>query len=212
MSLIPIIGLALITFIIAIAVLRVPKSGWAVLGAALLFGLSGYALQGNPGYAGAPKDAAPVASEVNFALVDARREFFGLDRVPSRFVTVSDAFSRKGQFGDAANMLTNALQDNPKDTEAWVALGNALVEHANGALTPAALYAYSQAETLDPGNAAAGYFLGIGLLRSGRPQETREIWAELIANAPDDASWKALLADRLARLDQILTETGPQPR
>ena len=212
MSLIPIIGLALITFIIAVAFLRLPKSGWAVFGAALLFGLTGYALQGNPGYAGAPKDAAPVASEVNFALVDARREFFGLHRVPSRFVTVSDAFSRKGQFDDAANMLTNALQDNAKDTEAWVALGNALVEHANGALTPAALYAYNQAEALDPGNAAAGYFLGIGLLRSGRPQETRAIWAELIANAPEDASWKALLADRLARLDQILTETGPSPQ
>lgn len=212
MSLIPVIGLALITFIIAIVLMRLPKSGWAVFGATLLFGLTGYALQGNPGYAGAPKDAAPVASEVNFALVDARREFFGLDRVPSRFVTVSDAFSRKGQFGDAANMLTNALQDNPKDTEAWVALGNALVEHANGALTPAALYAYDQAETLDPGNAAAGYFLGIGLLRSGKPQETREIWARLVENAPDDASWKALLADRLARLDQILAETGPSPR
>ncbi len=212
MSLIPVIGLALITFIIAIVLMRLPKGGWAVFGATLLFGLTGYALQGNPGYAGAPKDAAPAASEVNFALVDARREFFGLDRVPSRFVTVSDAFSRKGQFGDAANMLTNALQDNPKDTEAWVALGNALVEHANGALTPAALYAYDQAETLDPGNAAAGYFLGIGLLRSGKPQETREIWAKLVENAPDDASWKALLADRLARLDQILTETGPAPR
>ena len=212
MSLIPVIGLALITFIIAIVLMRLPKSGWAVFGATLLFGLTGYALQGNPGYAGAPKDAAPVASEVNFALVDARREFFGLDRVPSRFVTVSDAFSRKGQFGDAANMLTNALQDNPKDTEAWVALGNALVEHANGALTPPALYAYDQAETLDPGNAAAGYFLGIGLLRSGKPQETREIWAKLVENAPDDASWKALLADRLARLDQILTETGPSPQ
>lgn len=211
MTLLPIIGLALITFVIAVAVLRLPKTGWAMFGAALLFGLAGYTLEGNPGYAGAPKEAAPVTSEVNFAMVESRREFFDPNSVPSRFLTVSDAFARKGQFADAANMLSNALQENPKDTEAWVALGNALIEHAEGSLTPAALYAYTQADTLDPKNAAAGYFLGIGLLRSGRPEETRAVWADLVAKAPDDAPWKAQLVDRLERLDALLAQMAAPP-
>lgn len=211
MTLLPIIGLALITFVIAVAVLRLPKSGWAVFGAALLFGLAGYALEGNPGYAGAPKEPVPVTSEVNFAMIESRREFFDPNSVPSRFLTVSDAFARKGQFADAANMLSNALQENPKDTEAWVALGNALIEHADGSLTPAALYAYTQAEKLDPENAAAGYFLGIGLLRSGRPEETRAVWADLVAKAPEDAPWKAPLAERLERLEALLAQMAAQP-
>ena len=211
MTLLPIIGLALITFVIAVAVLRLPKSGWAGFGAALLFGLAGYALEGNPGYAGAPKEPVPVTSEVNFAMIESRREFFDPNSVPSRFLTVSDAFARKGQFADAANMLSNALQENPKDTEAWVALGNALIEHADGSLTPAALYAYTQAEKLDPKNAAAGYFLGIGLLRSGRPEETRAVWADLVAKAPEDAPWKAPLAERLERLEALLAQMAAQP-
>jgi len=210
MSWLPIIALALAAFVIAAFVFRLPKDGWALFGAAVLFGLAGYALQGNPGYASAPKDSAPEVSEANFAMIDGRREFFDPESVPSRFVTVSDAFARKGQYGDAANMLGNAVKENPNDVEAWVALGNALIEHAGGSLTPAALYAYSRAEQLAPTNPGASYFLGIGLLRNGRPGEARSVWADLLAQAPEDASWREQLAERVERLDALIAQMeGP---
>ncbi len=216
MSWLPIIALALAAFLVAAFVFKLPKEGWALFGAALLFGLAGYALQGNPGYAGAPKDPAPEVSEANFAMVEARREFFDPESVPSRFVTVSDAFVRKGQYGDAANMLGNAVEENPDDVEAWVALGNSLIEHADGSLTPAALYAYSRAERIAPDNPAAPYFLGIGYLRNGRPAEARAIWARLLERAPEDAIWGPQLAERLARLDALIAQmdaeqAGQQP-
>ena len=210
MSWLPIIALALGAFIIAAFVFRLPKDGWALFGAALLFGLAGYALQGNPGYAGAPKDTAPEVSEANFAMVDGRREFFNPDSVPSRFVTVSDAFARKGQYGDAANMLGNAVEENPNDVEAWVALGNALIEHADGSLTPAALFAYSKAEQLAPRNPGAPYFLGIGLLRNGRPGEARAVWADLLEQAPEEAAWRPQLAERIERLDALIAQMSVQ--
>lgn len=213
MSWLPIIGLALVTFVIAAFALRIRKAGWTVLGATILFGLAGYALQGNPGYAGSPKDAAPVVSEANFAMIDARREFFDPNSVPSRFVTVADGFARKGQYSDAANMLGNAVAENPRDVEAWVALGNALIEHADGTLTPAALYAFSRAEKVEPGNPGAAYFLGIGLLRNGRPGEARGVWADLLEAAPEDAPWREQLAERLSRLDALLQQMNqPVPQ
>ncbi|MDN3645700.1 tetratricopeptide repeat protein [Pontixanthobacter aestiaquae] len=210
MSWLPVIALAMAAFVVAAFALRLPKSGWALFGAALLFGLAGYAMHGSPGYAGSPTENVPEANPNNAAMVDARREFFGADSLPSRYVTIADGFARNGQFEDSANMLLNAISQDPSDVEAWVGLGNALVEHADGSLTPAALYAYSQAEQLAPQSPASAYFLGIGLLRSGRPEEARRIWAQLIENAPTDAEWVEPMTLRLERLDAMLTQMGGQ--
>lgn len=210
MTFVLIVALALLAFLIAAFALRLPRHGWAMFGAALLFGLSGYALQGSPGLPAAPRYSVPELSEDNFAVIEARRDFFDPESVPARWVTVADAFTRNGKFEDAANMLGNAVQENPRDVEAWVALGNALVEHAGGSLTPPALYAYAQANRLDPDNAAAGYFLGLAYLRAGQPDRTREVWADLLANAPDDASWRDGLAAQAERLDRLLAQLSSQ--
>lgn len=211
MSWLPILALTGLVFLAAAVLLRLPRSGYTLLGAALLFGLSGYALQGSPGLPAAPRPERAGALDDGGLLVEARREFFDTARLPSRFVVTADAFTRRGQYADAAGLLRNAVTENPQDAEAWLALGNVLVEHAGGQLTAAALYAYSRAEAADPGNPAPTYFLGIALLRAGRPQETRALWAELLANAPPDASWRAALADRLARLDAMLGRPPAAP-
>lgn len=211
MSWLPIIALALAAFLIAAFALKLPKSGWALFGAALLFGLAGYGMQGFPGYAGSPTENMPEASSNSAAMVDARRDMFVSETpVPGRWITVADGFARNGQFEDSADILRNAISENPENTEAWVALGNALVEHADGSLTPAALYAYAQAERIAPESPAAAYFLGVSLLRSGRPEETRAMWADMIAKAPKDADWVEPMTMRLERLDTMLEQmSGP---
>lgn len=209
MTWLPIIALAALAFLAAAYWLRLPKAAWTLFESALLFGLAGYAMQGSPRLPAAPRD--PVADEAGTGamMVEARREFYG-PGLPSRYVITADGFARRGQYADAANFLRNAVAENPRDAEAWLALGNALVDHAGGQLTAAALYAFSQAEALGAGNPAPAYFLGLALLRSGRPGETRAIWAELLAAAPADAPWRAALADRLARLDAMLGIVPPQ--
>ena len=137
-------------------------------------------------------------------MVQARREFYAEGVLPSRFVVTADAFARRGQFDQSARFLSNALAENPNDSEAWLALGNSLVEHAEGQLTPAALNAYERADAVGRGNPAPIYFLGLAWLRAGEPQRTRELWLELLAKAPEDADWRPLLAERIARLDGLL--------
>ncbi|MEP2234758.1 MAG: tetratricopeptide repeat protein [Alteripontixanthobacter sp.] len=203
-----IIVLAGATFLAAAFALKLPRAGWALFGAALMLGLAGYALQASPNLAGAPKSAAADASGAGAAMVEERRALFDTSLLPSRFVVTADGFSRRGQYAEAAQFLRGALDDNPQDTEAWLALGNALVEHADGQLTPAAMYAYRQAELSDPAHPGAGYFLGVGLLRSGRPGDARQLWQEIVANAPEAAPWKPLMEQRLARLDDMLSRMG----
>lgn len=205
MSWLPVLLLAVLAFALAAVALKLPRTLWTLFGSALLFGLTGYALQGHPGMAGAP--AAPAAqddADTGELLVSARREFYPSGAMPSRFVVTADAFTRRGQHEQAANFLRNAVEENPNDSEAWLALGNALVEHADGQLTAAALYAYSQAEKIDPSNPAPTYFLGMAFLRAGEPGKTLALWRELLEEAPDDAEWRATLATRLERLEAIL--------
>ena len=53
-----VIGLALAAFVTLAVVFKVPRKGWEAIGAALLLGIAGYALQGSPNQPGAPKAAA----------------------------------------------------------------------------------------------------------------------------------------------------------
>ncbi|WP_120717612.1 tetratricopeptide repeat protein [Tsuneonella amylolytica] len=207
MTFVPVIVLAALTFAFAALALRLPKSGWALTGAALLAGLAGYALQGSPGQAGAPKAAVRNLSREGETLVETRRALFG--PIPdNRFVTVADGFARRGQFGDAAGILRGAIDRSPRDPEAWLALAIALTEQADGRLTPAALFAYDRAQRFAPGNPGPSLFLGVSLIRSGRLPEARVLWAEMLANAPADAPWRAAMQERLDRLDNLLAETG----
>ena len=203
----PLIALALFAFLMAVFVIKLPRSAWALFGAALLFGLAGYALQGSPGLGGSPKIAQSQSNAGNLALVDARRQMFNPDRAPSRYVTVADGFARRGQFQDAAGILSGAVSQNSNDGEAWLALANALVEHADGSLTPAALYAYGQAQTVLPGHPGPSYFLGVSLIRSGRPLEARQLWADTLERAPADAPWRPQMEERLSRLDELLLQS-----
>lgn len=203
-----VIAMAALMFLAAAFVLKLPRAGYSLFGAALLLGLAGYAMQGSPDLDGAPKAQAFDTSGTGAAMVEARRSLFDTAMLPSRYVVSADAFSRRGQYEQAAAFLRGAVKENPQDTEAWLALGNALVEHADGQLTPAAIYAYGQGEKTDPTHPGAGYFLGVGLLRSGRPAEARSLWQELIDNAPDDAAWKPLLQERVVRLDELLMRMG----
>lgn len=209
MTFIPILFLAAAAFVFAVVVLRLRRSAWALLGAALLFGLAGYALQGSPGQSGSPRVAThgPVAESAE--LVEARRAIYG-PAPPSRFVTVADGFARRGQFADAAGILRGSLEDNPNDPEAWLALANALVEHADGQLTPAAAFAYDRAERADPGQPGPGFFLGVALIRSGRLMQARAVWADMLDKAPADAAWRDGLKERLDRLDVLIAQTGNQ--
>jgi cytochrome c-type biogenesis protein CcmH len=207
MTFVPVIVLAALAFAFAALALRLPKSGWALTGAALLVGLAGYALQGSPGQTGSPKAAVRSLSREGETLVETRRALFG--PIPdNRFVTVADGFARRGQFGDAAGILRGAIDRSPRDPEAWLALAIALTEQADGRLTPAALFAYDRAQRFAPGNPGPGLFLGVSLIRSGRLPEARALWAEMLIDAPADAPWRAAMQERLDRLDSILAEAG----
>jgi cytochrome c-type biogenesis protein CcmH len=200
------IALALVAFAVAVFAFRVARSGWAAIAAALALGLAGYALQASPGTPGAPAKVTAADGDADWALVDERKEMLADDDLSkNNKLIVADAYARRGRFTDAATILRGAVADNPRDTEAWLALGNALVEHADGALTEPALLAYRRAAELDPDGTATGYFLGLAMIRQGRLGEARALWRSTLEATPEGAAGRDILALRLSRLDTLLT-------
>jgi len=199
-------ALALVAFALIAWLGKWKTEGWLAVGAALLAGLAGYAAQGRPGLAGAPRYAIPEPTFENpAALVQARISLSGRPGLPSDpMLLMADGYVRNGQFADAAAILRTAVEKDPNNAEDWLALGNALVAHAEGMLSPSALYAYRKAAEAAPQAPGPPWFLGLALAQSGQFDQARAIWAQLLAQAPQDAPWRADLAEKLQRLDALI--------
>jgi cytochrome c-type biogenesis protein CcmH len=204
------IALAFATFVAAVFAFRLERGLWTTLAAALALGLVGYAVQASPNVPGAPAAPPRTNEEGAWALVEERKEMIGDDfRSRNDKVLIADALARNGQYANASVLLRGAVTDNPQDAEAWLALANSLVEHTDGGLTEPALYAYRKASEAYPGGVGPGYFLGLSLIRQGQFAQARGVWAETLAEAQPDAAGRAILEERLGRLDGLLRGEGP---
>lgn len=214
------IVLALAAFGVAVLVFRLRRVTWASLGTALLLGLAGYTLQANPDLPGAPAAQTQTAYQDEWQMLASRRLLVGtVLRSHSNALVTADAFAQRGQFEDAAGFLRGALAQDPRDFEAWLALGNVLTEQADGALTQASVYAYREASVLSPGNPAPGYFLGLALIRQGRMMEARGTWTSALEQMGEEGTEAhAFMTERVARLESMLGQmqnaqpgADPQP-
>lgn len=205
MGWIAVLALALAAFALAAFILRLPREGWAVFGAILVFGLAGYAWQGSPLQSASPKArVAATSAQSGEEMVEARRVFFNALGAKPDWLMLADGYARRGRFDDAAKVLRGGLGKNPEHLEGWLALGLALVGHADGNVTPAASYAYAKARALDPVNPAADLFLGLSYLQTGQVRAARGVWGDLLERSPEDAPWRSDLEARIAQLDQMI--------
>jgi cytochrome c-type biogenesis protein CcmH len=205
--------LAAVVFVLVAFVFKV-RSGREVLGAALLLGIAGYALQGSPGSPGAPKAPAEKTTGNAAAGIAERQKLGDGPAMGDKDLIVADALSRHGQFANAAEWLRGAVKKDPNNAQAWLAMGNALVGHAEGTVSPAALYAYGRSAKAAPDSPGPAFVLGLALLQSGRIGEGRAMWADLLKRSPAEAPWRADLEKRLAELDNYLARQmagGGQP-
>lgn len=199
--------MAAAVFALLVFVLRIPKQGREAVGAALLLGVAGYALQGSPGKPGAPKQAVEKIAGNPADTVAERRRMASEPLNPGNsWQVIADGLARHGQFADAAGVLLGAVEKDPKNADAWLAMGNAMVGHAEGTLSPAALYSYRKAAEADPTHPGPPFFLGMALAQSGRFDDARALWADLLARSPKDAPWRGDLEARLGQLDSLIAQ------
>ncbi len=201
--------LAALAFAVMAYLLRAPRPGWTAIGSALLLGIAGYVAQSRPDLPGSPTAPRETVA-VNPQGVADRQKLSAATPGVNKWLVIADAMARNGQYAQAAEVLRGAVATNPQDGDAWLALANALVGHAEGRLSPAALLAYRRAEAAAPDSPGPPFFLGQALAQSGRLAEARGLWAQILARSPADAPWRADLAARLRQLDELIARQASQ--
>lgn len=203
-----VIAMAAVAFLALWRIGRLPRQSWELVGAGLLLGLAGYAWQGSPGLAGTPIAAKSAAAEIDPKLVEQRKAMMGSFGTEAQWLDTADTFGRLGSTRDAVTVMLGGVRAYPKSADMWVGLGNALVNHADGMMTPAAQYAFQTGATLSPEHPGPPFFMGLALAQSGQFDKAEAIWSALLARTPAQAPWRA---DLQARLGALQVQLGRPP-
>jgi cytochrome c-type biogenesis protein CcmH len=198
-------ALASLAFVALKFAARLPWRNMTPVATALLLGLAGYAWQAHPALAG--QDVKPsVAAKFDERLAEKRRSIGERMGPASQWLIMSDGLARAGNTEDAANIIVRGLEKSPKDADLWVGLGNALLAHAGGRLTPASDHAYREAMALAPEAISPSYFYGLALAQSEQFEAAQRTWARLALRLPERADLRMELVRNLMLLDRLIAQ------
>ena len=186
---------------------RAPRATWELIGAAVLCGIAGYAWQGAPSLAGAPRTSDERAVPFDEDLAEQRRALGERFGKAGQWLVLSDGLGRQGKTEEAANVLVAAVKQDPTDPNLWLGLGNALVAHGGGVISPSAEFSFNRAMAIDANAPAAPYFYGLALAQSGQLDAARKLWAPLAKRLPEGSKLRAELEQNLILIDSRLGDS-----
>jgi len=113
---------------------------------------------------------------------------------------LAPVYMRAGRYEEGAQALSEALRLLGPTPARYAALGEARVFAAEGEVTPAAQREFEAALKLDPADLVSRYYLGLAAAQEGDEDKAREIWAKLLAEAPANAPYRALVQGQIGKL------------
>jgi len=109
------------------------------------------------------------------------------------------------RFADSAASYARAIALSPKGEGYQSAYAEALVQVANGEVTPQAVAAFKMAAAQDKTDARARYYLGISKAQAGNLTAALDDWISLLGESAPDAPWVPQLRD-------IITATAAEAK
>lgn len=188
---------------------KLSRGAMFLVGAAMSLGLVGYALQGQPALPSAPPQAKAARAETPDDQRTAADELMGRFGSEAEALKQADSYFRIERPDLAARVIKLAIAGNRNSPALWTGLGNALVAHGKGVLTPAAEFAYKRALGLTPGYPGALYFYGVALVENERLDEARPIFKQLLDGIPAEAPFRQQLKADLERAGLVETAAPP---
>jgi cytochrome c-type biogenesis protein CcmH/NrfG len=161
--------------------------------------------------AGKPVHAAAEPDGFGEVLSDSQRGMADRFGPAGMWISMSDGFMRTGKTELAAKTLEKGLEKHPDDVDLWVGLGNALVAHGGGMMSPASALAFNEAARREPNHPAPAFFAGLALAQGGDFANAERVWMALEQRTPEDAAWAEDLQLRLAQLRQAMGKAPTEP-
>lgn len=183
---------------------KLPRGGTELMLAVILLSVAGYAWQGHPDMPGAPVQSVEKGLSLDQRAIAVRRMMTNQYGDAAKVANFTDLLDGWGKTREAVIAVRTAIRKEPKNSELWTTLGNTLVVHGGGMISPSAELAYARAQALDPEHPAPAYFRGLALAQSGRIEEAAQNWARVLNRSPKDAPWRDDVEMRLALALRIM--------
>lgn len=172
-----------------------------------------YAMMGRPDVATPVAAPQPAAGEAAGGASDIEGLIRGLEQRMAANPNDAEgwrmlgwSYFQTGRFAESAGAYRRAVAIAPDGPGYQSALGEALVQAAQGSVTPEAATAFEAAKKLDPADARARYFLAVLKDQQGDRPAALADWIGLLNEAPADAPWAPDLrqfVERIAKEDGI---------
>lgn len=204
------LGFAVVALVLVWRFGKLPRAGVELAVATALLGIAGYIWQGSPTQAGAPvtaRDQGFVPPDV--ALRASRAVTANNYGDAAKVAEFADTLDRMGLTREAVIAVKTAMRKDPTNVELWVALGNTLVAHGGGTLSPAAEFAFQRGAQLSPEHPGPPFFMGLALANAGRAEDAGQVWRGLLARTPANAPWRADLEARLTAIGAMPVQAEP---
>ena len=175
-----------------------------------------YTSMGKPGAVGiatagpatgpaAPPAADPAAGEVAALVTGLERKMAENPGDPEGWRMLGWSYFQTQRFTDSAAAYAKAVALKPDGVGYQSAYGEALVQAANGQITPAAVAAFTSAKAQDGADARARYFLGLAKQQAGDNRGALDDWIALLGESTGDAPW-------VPQLRSVIEQTASEAR
>lgn len=99
------------------------------------------------------------------------------------------SYVQLGRLTDGIEALGRAIALDPNNAALRSQYGEALVQAADGKVTPDAKAAFAEALKRDAKDPRARFYNGLALVQEGKDREAFDLWVTIIKDGPADAQW-----------------------
>lgn len=119
------------------------------------------------------------------------------------------SYVQLGRVKEGIDALARAVTLDPDNAALRSQYGEALVQDADGNVTPDALATFDEALKRDPKDPRARFYKGLNLVQSGKDKEALDLWVQIIRDAPAGADW---LPGLRAQAQELATKLKLDPK
>lgn len=123
---------------------------------------------------------------------------------------VAPVYMMQKRFGDAAEAYGRAIKLLGESPKRLAGLAEASVRANDGTVTQTAEIAFERLLALDPGRFEARFWLAMAKEQHGKLDDAVADYRALLADAPQDASWKAVVEERIREI-AARADSGSNP-